>query len=277
MLKGKSWGRGSGRNAGTERGVHGGAARKEGERTCARWHSERGRTKGTGARRRGTRDGTQTKTVNWVVGSTTLREGKEGHKEGDSKIDMLAERVWGDGVCLQGRWRCVESGSRPRREGVSGVGAPMSSGCAQVTLSSISGPMVWEMEMLGKIDSDLVLLAPGTHQQAAVLPLNSLLCSLLCPPTQWKHTLTVEAQTQSVDSSSSRKLRRCPPSVSITEENESVDEEKKPTLYMSEAEISDKKFVESLMGDTKSMVFLVGDAQRIFSIPPAAAYCQLAE
>ncbi|KAI0277847.1 hypothetical protein BC826DRAFT_1113672 [Russula brevipes] len=79
----------------------------------------------------------------------------------------------------------------------------------------------------------------------------------------------VEAQTQSVDSSSSRKLRRCPPSVSITEENESVDEEKKPNatkygdtsatywkLYMSEAEISDKKFVESLMGDTKSMVFL---------------------
>ncbi|KAI0291827.1 hypothetical protein BC826DRAFT_1021071, partial [Russula brevipes] len=28
MLKGESWGRGSGRDAGTERGVHGGAARK---------------------------------------------------------------------------------------------------------------------------------------------------------------------------------------------------------------------------------------------------------
>ncbi|KAI0282928.1 hypothetical protein BC826DRAFT_1062381 [Russula brevipes] len=54
MLKGKSWGRGSGRNAGTERG-----------RTRA--------NEGNGsARRRSTRDGTQTKTVNWVVGSTTL-------------------------------------------------------------------------------------------------------------------------------------------------------------------------------------------------------------
>ncbi|KAI0284163.1 hypothetical protein BC826DRAFT_161736 [Russula brevipes] len=49
MLKGESWGRGSGRDAGTERGVHGGAARKEGERTCARRHSERGRTRETGA------------------------------------------------------------------------------------------------------------------------------------------------------------------------------------------------------------------------------------
>ncbi|KAI0281499.1 hypothetical protein BC826DRAFT_1069677, partial [Russula brevipes] len=49
MLKRESWGRGSGRDAGTERGVHGGAARKEGEWTCARWHSERGRTKGMGA------------------------------------------------------------------------------------------------------------------------------------------------------------------------------------------------------------------------------------
>jgi hypothetical protein len=32
---------------------------------------------------------------------------------------------------------------------------------------------------------------------------------------------------------------------------------------MSEAEISDKKLVESLKGDTDSMVFLVGNAQRI--------------
>ncbi|KAI0290787.1 hypothetical protein BC826DRAFT_1025242 [Russula brevipes] len=61
MLKGESRGRGSGRDAGTERGVHGGAARKERERT---WNGS--------ARRRGTREGTQTKTVNWVVGSTTL-------------------------------------------------------------------------------------------------------------------------------------------------------------------------------------------------------------
>jgi hypothetical protein len=42
-------------------------------------------------------------------------------------------------------------------------------------------------------------------------------------------------------------------------------------LYMSEAEINDKKFIDSLRGDTKSMVFLVrDDIHRSFRVPIAS-------
>jgi hypothetical protein len=44
-------------------------------------------------------------------------------------------------------------------------------------------------------------------------------------------------------------------------------------LYMSESEINDKKFIVSLRGDTKSMVFLVrDDIHRSFRVPTLTSY-----
>jgi len=58
MLRGESWGRGSGRDAGTERGVHGGAARKEkGADLCTVAQRTRANEGNGSARRRGTRIG----------------------------------------------------------------------------------------------------------------------------------------------------------------------------------------------------------------------------
>ena len=44
-------------------------------------------------------------------------------------------------------------------------------------------------------------------------------------------------------------------------------------LYVSEAEINDKKFIKGLRGDTESMVFLVrDDIHRSFRVPTLTSY-----
>ncbi|KAI0276824.1 hypothetical protein BC826DRAFT_976023 [Russula brevipes] len=98
MLKGESWGRGSGQDAGTERGVHGGAARKEkGADLCTAAQRTRANEGNGSARRRGTRIGNADERRGFYS-----RKGKEGQKEGDRAVALCrewveAERGWSVG------------------------------------------------------------------------------------------------------------------------------------------------------------------------------------